>query len=291
MGIRPLSIGPRQVCSLGSEVRGWKDLARVRSCATDAVVHCRKYFVELCSQSVEFAGIMSRRRQDLHLIPLAVTMMNSRLYLTLYLIWSNALRLVWGEGYPLHQQDFVVKLTDETFEHETQASSGGTTGSWLIWFHRPIDNTPILGPVPDPEFWTDNHLVLATVDSKESPLTRARFHFNQRLPIFVLLHKGKYYKMTTPPKGYKHSWDTIANFATHEYVNFEQGEIPPPRTWMDNMKEYANKFLADLGGDYFLSMGYFFCAMLVMAFCQKLWDRYTLEQRKQRMERRKAKKD
>jgi hypothetical protein len=33
----------------------------------------------------------------------------------------------------LHDLDFVVPLTDETFEHETQASTGQTTGTCEVW--------------------------------------------------------------------------------------------------------------------------------------------------------------
>jgi hypothetical protein len=35
----------------------------------------------------------------------------------------------------------VVELTDATFEHLTQASSGSTTGDWFIEFYAPSHDT------------------------------------------------------------------------------------------------------------------------------------------------------
>jgi hypothetical protein len=30
----------------------------------------------------------------------------------------------------------VIDLNDENFEHDTQATTGSTTGDWLVAFHR-----------------------------------------------------------------------------------------------------------------------------------------------------------
>ena len=37
-----------------------------------------------------------------------------------------------------HNNEIAV-LTDENFEHDTQATTGSTTGSWLILFHNGVD--------------------------------------------------------------------------------------------------------------------------------------------------------
>jgi len=33
----------------------------------------------------------------------------------------------------------VIELKDANFEHDTQATTGGTTGDWLVSFHTGID--------------------------------------------------------------------------------------------------------------------------------------------------------
>ena len=38
-----------------------------------------------------------------------------------------------GQWVAANLQSEVSQLTDETFEHLTQASTGSTTGDWLIW--------------------------------------------------------------------------------------------------------------------------------------------------------------
>jgi len=194
------------------------------------------------------------------------------------LVLLSATDTLWrchGEGYPLHEQDFVVKLTDETFEHETQASTGMTTGSWLIWFHTSRDKTPIAGDVPAPEVWTDNHIVLATLDGKANPNTRARFQLkygNTKLPCFVFLHKGKYYKLQSPPKGYFFNWEGVTKFVTETYTKAEGLDIPPPRTFMDEIRDFFSQVNKEFGGVYFTSMGYFFAFMMGLAVVQKLFD-------------------
>jgi len=179
----------------------------------------------------------------------------------------------------LHRQDFVVKLTDATFEHETQASTGGTTGSWLVWFHSKKDNTPIAGEVPPPEFWTDNHVVLATVDAKANPSTRSRFglmYKQSKLPCFVFIHKGKYYKLKEPPKGYVFNWDKISHFALEGYAIHSEGQdIPPPRTTWDEVQEFFEQAYDEFGGMYFTSMVYFILFMAGLAVIQNVFNGYT----------------
>lgn len=164
------------------------------------------------------------------------------LLLWLLLLLPNR-HLVRGEGYPLHEQSFVYKLTDATFEHETQASTGGTTGSWLVWFHDSDDQTPIEGTVPEPEFWTENHVVLATVDTRLHGTTAHRFDISQ-VPILLFLHKGKYYvvdektTITTETIGsISYEWSMIQAFVTEGFATRKAHDIPPPRTALDEMIE------------------------------------------------------
>mmetsp|Transcript_5208 Transcript_5208/g.6805 ORF Transcript_5208/g.6805 Transcript_5208/m.6805 type:complete len:225 (-) Transcript_5208:332-1006(-) len=194
-----------------------------------------------------------------------------------------------GRGWPLHEQDFVVHLTDDTFEHETQASTGQTTGSWLIWMHKPKDETPIAGDVPETEFWAENHVVLATLDIRKNPSTKSRFHFNKKLPLFIYIHKGKYYKLMAPSADYYKSpkskpkpkapdyvmnWDAISKFVLEEYKESEAFDIPPPRTSMDDVWAILEVARKEFGGDFLKYLTYFIGSILLYALIVKLLDRF-----------------
>ena len=46
---------------------------------------------------------------------------------------------------PVRSSSAVVELTDATFEHLTQASSGSTTGDWFVEFYAPYLDLPHSG--------------------------------------------------------------------------------------------------------------------------------------------------
>lgn len=48
----------------------------------------------------------------------------------------------YGEGEKSRASEVVV-LTESTFEHDTQLSTGATTGDWFIEFYAPSVNTPL----------------------------------------------------------------------------------------------------------------------------------------------------
>ena len=63
----------------------------------------------------------------------------------------------------------VVTLTDQTFEHQTQASTGATTGSWLVLFTVPNCAScetlkPILEELGNDEELYERGIVLGSVD-------------------------------------------------------------------------------------------------------------------------------
>jgi hypothetical protein len=43
-----------------------------------------------------------------------------------------------GEAVAAAPTSFVHTLTDATFEHDTQASTGSTTGDWFVEFYAPV---------------------------------------------------------------------------------------------------------------------------------------------------------
>lgn len=51
------------------------------------------------------------------------------------LVWTEILLVSLGPA--LVEARPSIELTDTNFEHDTQASTGGTTGDWLVLFCEP----------------------------------------------------------------------------------------------------------------------------------------------------------
>jgi hypothetical protein len=97
-----------------------------------------------------------------------------------------------------HVHADLVVLTDATFEHQTQASTGATTGSWLVLFSIPSCTScqqifrPILETLGQDEALYERGIVLGSVDCTESTSVCRRFGVTQ-LPTVVYLHQKKLY--------------------------------------------------------------------------------------------------
>jgi len=89
-----------------------------------------------------------------------------------------------------HKDHGVVALTDGTFEHETQASTGQTTGSWLVAIYE--TDLVVTGEVTDPDYWSEHHIVLGAAQSEGVPATMSRFGI-EGPPAVLFLHQKKVY--------------------------------------------------------------------------------------------------
>lgn len=135
---------------------------------------------------------------------------------------------------PPHKLGIVTTLTDETFEHMTQASTGQTTGSWLVWFYDdPSDDEstttslPFHGNFPTESEWLDEHVVVASVHAREGGrLTAERLQVTDSIPSLVYIHRGKMYFYPKPKDRYH--WDDILAFCRAPDVIAQARDIPAP---------------------------------------------------------------
>lgn len=92
----------------------------------------------------------------------------------------------------------VVELTDDTFEHQTQASVGMTTGSWLVLFHMPNCNScnklkPVMEELSADEELHEQGIVLGSVDCSQNLSVCHRFSMT-KLPVLLYLHQKQMYR-------------------------------------------------------------------------------------------------
>ena len=150
----------------------------------------------------------------------------------------------------------VVALTDETFEHQTQASTGQTTGSWLVWFYDDA-NDYVTGSFPSESEWLEDHIVVGAVnvaDEGAGAKLKKRFAL-EKLPVFLFFHKGKMYRYspsTSANDGF--SWEAVRAFCKSPDATLAESIQPPPSVFSEmwigfqNSREYP--FLVDAGTYY-----------------------------------------
>jgi hypothetical protein len=137
---------------------------------------------------------------------------------------------------PLQYNKQITKLGDDTFEHQTQASTGQTTGSWLVWFYTTGDQTIIGGEMPDPDFFEERNVVVAAVHGALARETSKRFGLAD-FPCLLYFSRRKMFRYRGELE-----WDAIMSFLSSVDAGAEEGEpVPPPRSEFAKMMELLHK--------------------------------------------------
>ena len=130
----------------------------------------------------------------------------------------------------------VVELTDADFEHTTQASTGQTTGRWVVFFQdletRPwaalADELAQAAKHPGPLL--NAGVNVATVDVKANPNLAKRFGVAAG-PWRLFADRQMYIGKLKPGV----STDTMAEFVTGGYLKETVGQrVPEPQSWIES---------------------------------------------------------
>jgi len=138
----------------------------------------------------------------------------------------------------------VIDLTDVTFEHQTQASTGQTTGKWLVKFYAPwCGHCKTLAPIWEQlddrikEENPNDGIIIAKVDCTKQSSVAQRFKI-QSYPTLKYFADRKMYTY----KGGR-NLDALYDFVTEGYKSAKTDEIPAPPSVLDaKMKEFRQKF-------------------------------------------------
>ena len=194
------------------------------------------------------------------------------------LIWLSyfvVLAIVTSPVVVVHGQTPMVQLTDSTFEHQTQASTGATTGSWLVLFHS-SDESECGGETPDcslvhsavehlmidddtRDVLYERGVVLAEVNVFDHKRTMFRFGI-EKIPSIIYIHHGLFYTFPFPDSLPPATEDEEGNVQggerpalTKELYSFIMSEffklggkpIPPPPSLLDTLEETFGHILQD----------------------------------------------
>jgi uncharacterized membrane protein len=168
----------------------------------------------------------------------------------------------------------IVQLTDEIFEHQTQASSGATTGSWFIMISSPACSScaelkEAFEPLDGDSELYEQGIVLGQMDASSSTDTLARFDIF-KLPTLMYIHKGSVYRFPLSEHEYRNT-AVLKSFLLSDYKRVEAEPIPAPLTIWTRMEaafDDVMRIASGSGGMFGVAMfgvaiG---CLLLVMVF-------------------------
>eukprot|EP01068_Selenidium_serpulae_P007317 Selendium_serpulae@DN4680_c0_g1_i1.p1 len=140
----------------------------------------------------------------------------------------------------LRNRGTVVNLTDDTFEHDTQATSGSTTGDWFIKFYAPwCGHCKNLAPTWDTlAKELKGEVTIADVDCTVQKSTASRFRIKS-YPTLIFLRQGQMYKYNGSRED-----AALADFAKGGYSAVTPEPIPVPVNTLDRL---VGEFVSGFG--------------------------------------------
>eukprot|EP00613_Pedinella_sp_CCMP2098_P001393 CAMPEP_0171639276 /NCGR_PEP_ID=MMETSP0990-20121206/29606_1 /TAXON_ID=483369 /ORGANISM="non described non described, Strain CCMP2098" /LENGTH=242 /DNA_ID=CAMNT_0012212961 /DNA_START=8 /DNA_END=736 /DNA_ORIENTATION=- len=141
----------------------------------------------------------------------------------------------------------VVILNTKTFEHETQATSGATTGDWFVKFYAPwCGHCKALAPGWEEvahDLKEEGTVNVAKVDVTESPGLGKRFNI-KGFPTLLMISKGTVYEYPSG-KDWPRKRESLVKFATgglfREVAADSAEPCPPPPDFVADMKRAAQQ--------------------------------------------------
>ena len=136
-----------------------------------------------------------------------------------------------------NKEPTVKELTDDTFEHLTQASSGSTTGDWFVMFY----GTDCLECVRMTARWEAvgaklrQRVNVARIDKYTTGASTAKRFNIYKAPEFIFFRHGKMYRYQIP----KYDINSFVSFAKEWYRNARVETVPTPGTIAYSLDDFV----------------------------------------------------
>lgn len=142
--------------------------------------------------------------------------------------------LVACQSQEFEELNQLIELDDDSFEHLTQASSGATTGDWLILMTKDKECSTcslIEKQLLKIATLKKGFMNVAKLITKDSPLTMQRFAVTKQ-PVLVFFRLGMQWTYAGPMEESK-----IVQFISGGYTQHKGKKVIKPLDWMDLWKE------------------------------------------------------
>lgn len=169
-------------------------------------------------------------------------------------------------------KDPVAKeLTDETFEHLTQAATGATTGDWFVMFysHDCVDCSRLQARWEAVGAHLKSRMNIALVNRATTGAVTSRRFGVFNVPSFILFRQGKMYRYDIK----KYDIDSFIDFAKSWYKNVSPEKVPLPKSPFDDFTAMVADYMRENPWLWQLGLGTFafgLLASLVTRFTKKI---------------------
>jgi len=136
-----------------------------------------------------------------------------------------------------NREPIVKELDDSNFEHLTQASTGSTTGDWLVEFYdsQCIDCNRLTATWETVGAKLKTRMNVARVNrATKGILTGKRFKVDQS-PEFILIRAGKFYRYNLK----KYDVESFVGFATSWFSRVAAEKVAAPATPFENIVDFV----------------------------------------------------
>ncbi|KAK9692466.1 Thioredoxin [Popillia japonica] len=132
-----------------------------------------------------------------------------------------------------NKEPIVKELTDDTFEHLTQAATGATTGDWFVMFYNNdcIDCQRLQARLEAVGAKLKNKVNIARVNRGTNGAATARRFDVFHVPTFILFRQGKMYRYHIQ----KYDIPSFVSFAQEWHKNVSPEKVPLPKTPFDDL--------------------------------------------------------
>lgn len=230
------------------------------------LVRTEKYVVVLftkkdCEQCDNFENELTNLREDLvdTLNAWVVKTVNSQL-VRLYSPNKEPALVFFRHGIPLlydgpandelilhtfteNKEPIVRELSDDNFEHLTQASSGATTGDWFVMFYSTdcVECQRLQSRWEAVGAKLRTRLNVARVNRQTVGAVTARRFGVWEVPTFIFFRQGYMYRYNI----HKYDVASFASFAADWYKNARKEIVPVPKSPFDDFLQMMVDYLRD----------------------------------------------
>jgi len=182
-----------------------------------------------------------------------------------------------------NREPIVKELDDSNFEHLTQASTGSTTGDWLVQFYdsQCVDCNRLSATWETVGAKLKTRMNVARVNRVTKGIQTAKRFKVEQVPEFILIRHGKYYRYNLK----QYDEESFIGFATSWFNRLTAEKVTTPATPFETLIEvvvqklkeipsWKNMAMSSINNNpipVLVALAGFFLALLILLF--KAWSR------------------